>query len=119
MRALAKAFIVAAVAICLACVAVMPEFPDTKIPIRVEDMEAPDPERPLTTLVFPLLARGYVSVKGTTPAGNIGYAIGFEGHDDDAINLGERLGLRGPVSLLPLLGIWMAAAFALSRSRRP
>jgi hypothetical protein len=105
-----------AVAVCLACVTVMPEFPDTKIPIRVETMEAPEPERPLTTLVFPLLARGHVSVKGTTPAGHIGYAIGFEGHDDDAINLGERLGMRGLASLLPLLAMWLAAGIAFRRT---
>ena len=116
MRAAAGALVTWALAVCLACVAVMPEFVDTKIPIRVEDMEAPEPERPLTTFVFPLLARGHVSVKGTAPTGNIGYAIGFEGHDDDAINLGERMGLRGLVSLLPLLTLWAGIAVAFRRS---
>src|SRR5205085_4425963 len=67
LRAAAAACVVYALAVCLACVTVMPEFVDTQIPIRVEDMPAPDPERPLTTFVFPLLARGYVSVKGTSP----------------------------------------------------
>lgn len=107
------------VLICLACVAVMPELPDTTIPIRVEDMQAPDPERPLTTLVFPLLARNHVSVKGTAPTGQIAYAIGFEGHDDDAINLGERIGIPGLSSLVPLLLVWIASAFALRRTLRP
>jgi hypothetical protein len=110
--AAAIASILYAIVVCLACVAVMPEFPDAPIPIRVADMSAPDPEHPLTTLVLPLLARGHVSVKGTTPAGHIGYAIGFEGHDDDAINLGERLGLRGLLSLVPLLLVWIFAAIA-------
>lgn len=118
-RALASVLVIHALATCLACVAVMPEFPDTTIPIRIEDMTAPNPERPLTTLVLPLLVRGHVSVKGTTPAGHIGYAIGFEGHDDDAINLGERLGLRGPWSLVPLLFCWLAAALALATRTKP
>lgn len=117
MFAAATSLVVYAVAVCLACVAVMPEFVDTPIPLRVEDMRAPEPERPLTTFVFPLLARGYVSVKGTSPTGHIGYAIGFEGHDDDAINLGERVGLRGPSSLLPLIAMWIAAAYAFFRKR--
>ena len=117
MRAAAGATVVYSLAVCLACVAVMPEFVDTQIPIRVEDMAPPDPERPLTTFVFPLLARGHVSVKGTTPTGHIGYAIGYEGHDDDAMNLGERLGLRGRLSLVPLLTLWLAAAELLRRSR--
>jgi hypothetical protein len=117
LAALAGSALVYALVVCLACVAVMPEFVDTEIPIRVEDMRAPDPEHPLTTFVLPLLARGYVSVKGTTPGGQIGYAIGFEGHDDDAINLGERLGLHGIASLLPLVVLWLAGGIALSRAR--
>lgn len=116
MFAAASGLVVYAVAVCLACVAVMPEFVDTKIPIRVEDMQAPEPDRPLTTFVFPLVARNYVSVKGTSPAGHIGYAIGFEGHDDDAINFGERIGLRGLASLVPLFAIWIAVALGLRRT---
>ena len=107
-----------AISICLACVAVMPELADTAIPIRVPDMAPPEVERPLTTFVMPLLARGYVSVKGTTPLGHIGYAIGFEGHDDDAMNLGERMGLHGLASLVPLLLVWAIGAIALARATR-
>lgn len=116
LATLAGCAIVYSLVVCSACVAVMPEFVDAPIPLRVSDMREPDIEHPLTTFVLPLIVRGYVSVKGTTPTGQIGYAIGFEGHEDDANNLGERLGLHGLTSLVPLLVLWAIGVAALIRS---
>lgn len=119
LTTLAGASIVYAIAISTACVVVMPELPDVPVAAPAPGMGPVDPEHPLTTLVGPLLARGHVSVKGTTRDGHIGFAIGLPDHDDDAILIGERVGLRGLASVVPLFLLWALGILAFARPPAP
>lgn len=115
--AISASLVAFAVLVCLACVAVMPEFPDVAIASPTEGMRAPDPKRPITTLVIPLFFRGALSVKATTPDGRMGPVVGLAGHENDAFNVGERLGLAGLGSLIPLALLWLATGLVFGVSR--
>lgn len=116
--ALAVALVATSITICTACVAVQPEFFDIQaVQSPAPEIAIPSREHPITQLVFPLLAHGYVSTKASW-SGNLTYAMWAPGHDDDAYNLGEALGLHGKASLLPLLAAWTALAIALVRQLR-
>ena len=112
------ALVAASIAICTACVAVQPEFFDIQaVEPPAPEIAIPIVEHPITELVFPLLAHGHVSTKATW-SGNLSYATWVPGHDDDAYNLGEAIGLAGKTSLVPLLAIWAGFAFAFARQLR-
>ena len=108
------------VLVCLLCVATFPEFPDAWTRSREDPTKA---RRlfpfPLRDFVWPLVAEGRVGEKGLMEDGRVGYAARMPaGHEWDAYNLGEVLGLRGPWSLTPLLALWAAAGWALFGRRR-
>jgi hypothetical protein len=116
--ALVAVLVAGSIAICTACVAVQPEFFD------VQAHEPPAPglaiparEHPITQIVFPLLAHGYVSTKATW-SGQLSYTTWVRGHEDDAYNLGEVIGLDGIASLLPLVVAWLGFGAALARMVR-
>jgi hypothetical protein len=111
--------ILSSVCVCSAAVAVMPEFPDVTLPAApVSGMDVPDVKHPLTQFVFPLLARGQVGIKASLPNGNLSFATWIPGHESDAANVGEALGLTGLASLLPLLALWALALGAMLRCRQ-
>ena len=116
--AIAGALVAISIAICTAAVAVRPELPDGPVGAPpAPELALPDQAHPLTQAVFPLLAHGYVSQKATR--GNwISYAGLHAGHDDDAYNLGEVLGLPGVASLAPLALVWLACGLAIARTAR-
>jgi hypothetical protein len=105
------------IAMCTMTVAVMPELLDQRL-VRAPGpgMAPPDMHYPLTTFVVPSFARGYLSVKGALPNGQIGIASTSPGHERDSYNLGEALGLHGLVSLVPLGILWTFIAFAIVRA---
>jgi hypothetical protein len=110
--------------LCLAAVAVLPEFPEQAVwvPFGDEVLEA-DPRHPLTQFVLPLFLDGRLSVKALGADGRFSVTyLAPPGHENDAYNLGELwCGLRGTSSLLPLAGIWLGAAaltVALGRRQR-
>jgi hypothetical protein len=112
------ALVAVSIAICTACVAIQPEFFD------VQALDAPAPEigiprreHPITQIVVPLLVHGYMSTKASW-SGNLTYTMWAPGHDDDAYNLGEVIGLRGMASLAPLLAAWLGFGVAFSRRLR-
>lgn len=113
--ALVGVLFVASLTVCTVCVSVMPEFPDV-----------PDDGSPLATflrapirhIAFGALAEDRVSEKALLADGRMSFASLRSGHDDDAYNLGEALGLRGAASLLPLLGVWLVFAALLAVTLR-
>jgi hypothetical protein len=107
----------ASIAICTAVVAVRPELPDGPVRAPAPELAVPDVAHPLTEIVAPLLAHGYVSQKATH-ASWISFAGLHAGHDDDAYNLGEAVGLPGAASLLPLALAWLICGVALVRRAR-
>lgn len=109
--------IVFAVAVCTMSVAVMPEFPEAPLPTPIPDRRAPDPPRPITTLVLPLFFAGHVGEKASFSNGTIGFSSIVTGHEHDAYNFGETLGLHGAATLLPLMLAWLIGAIALARVR--
>lgn len=101
------AITVLSIAICTATVAVMPELPDAKAAaMPYEDIEVKDPKHPLRTFVIPLFLRGRLSVKAVQQGGSIGLDCWVKGHEWDAYNWGEAMGLSGLFSLVPLLIFW-------------
>ncbi len=109
------------IAICTVATSVALELPEEAVdsfPV-LEGMEWVDPRHPLTTLVLPLFARDRVSEAAVDGAGRIGLVatLGPE-HEWDAFNLGEKLGLRGRASLLPLLAFWIALAASAAAAPR-
>jgi len=126
LRALAPKLAIAAavtlvagsIAICTMCVAVKPEFSDsqqTRPP--TPDIALPDQHHPITELAIPLFVRGHLSQKWTV-LGQLGFSGQHPGHDDDAYNLGEAIGLPGLASLVPLLAAWIACGVAIGRRLR-
>lgn len=98
------------IAICTMTVAVMPELADQRHLLPPSPAIAPpDMLHPLRTFVIPLFSHGYLGVKGVTPAGMLGLAYTAKGHEWDAFNLGEAMGLHGLSSLIPLGVVWTAA----------
>jgi hypothetical protein len=115
---IAVAFVAVSIAICTACVAVQPELFDVQARHPpAPELAIPDREHPITEIVFPLLVHGYVSTKASW-SGNLAYATLAPGHDDDAYNLGEVIGLSGMASLIPLLAAWFAFGVAFMRQLR-
>lgn len=116
--AVAAAPIAASIAICTACVAVAPEFLDVQARQEiVPGMEIPRMDHPIRDLVFPLLARGHVSFKAEI-RGGLTYESWAPGHERDAFNLGEVMGLSGKASLLPLFAAWLGLGLAMARQVR-
>jgi hypothetical protein len=112
------ALVAVSIAICTACVAVQPEFFDVQATSPpVPEIAIPEREHPITQIVLPMLAHGHVSTKATW-SGQLSYATWVRGHDDDAYNLGERVGLEGKASLVPLLAAWLAFGVAFVRRLR-
>jgi hypothetical protein len=113
-RVVACALLVTSVAVCTMTVAVMPELLEQRhIRSPGPGVDPPDMRYPLRTFVFPSFRRGYLGVKGTLPNGQMGIASTAPGHDWDAYNLGEALGLHGLASLAPLFAAWACLAFML------
>jgi hypothetical protein len=86
------------------------------------DVPVPDMLHPLGTFVLPMFLHGHLSVKGVTASGQLGFASTAPGHEWDAYNLGEAIGLHGLWSLLPLAAVWAAAGAAIAAAqgrRRP
>jgi hypothetical protein len=108
------------IAMCTMTVAVMPELIDQRF-IRSPGpgVPAPDMRSPLSTFVVPSFLHGYLSVKGTTSNGQMGIASTAPGHEWDAFNLGEAMGLRGLASLLPLGILWTCIGLAILLPRQP
>jgi hypothetical protein len=108
------ALVTVSVAMCTMTVAVMPELLDQRF-IRSPGpgVDAPDMLYPLRTFVIPSFVRGYLGVKGTLPNGQMGIASTARGHEWDAYNLGEAMGLHGLASLLPLAAAWAVIAAAI------
>lgn len=112
---LVGALFVASVTICTVCVSVMPEFPDV-----------PDDGSPLAVIArapirhigFAALAENRVSEKALLDDGRMSFAVLRPGHDDDAFNLGEVMGLRGAASLVPLFVAWLAFAWLVALALR-
>jgi hypothetical protein len=115
--ALAACAVAFSIAVCTMSVAVMPEFIDSPLPSPIPDHRAPDPMRPITTFVVPLFFEGHLGEKATVGSGAMGFSSLIPGHDRDAYNLGEVLGLHGVATLLPLFAAWLLAAIAFARVR--
>jgi hypothetical protein len=116
---LAFALVAVAVTVCTMTVSVMPELPDVRYPgAPARDVAAPDMERPLRDFVVPMFARGHLSVKGVGEGGSYTFSSIVPGHTRDAFNLGERMGLRGPASLVPLVLGWVVALVVALRALR-
>lgn len=111
--------IATSVAICTLVTLVLPELPDAD-PTRAAPAEAPalDPRHPISQIIVPLAAEGLVSQKAVSPRGTMGLAAGTPGHADDAFNWGEKLGLGGVWSVIPLLGLWAVGALGIVRLHR-
>jgi hypothetical protein len=119
---LAGCVIAYSVAVCTMCVAVMPEFPDSPMPSPVKTLRPPDEFRPITTFALPLFFEGHIGEKAVFANGIMGFASFSPQHADDATNFGEGIGLRGPISLLPLFSLWALAGLTfvwLGRRHRP
>ncbi len=119
----AAALVGVSIALCTMTVAVMPELPDLRYPgAPVVGMVEPDMHRPLRDFVIPLFATGHVSQKGVGSGGRFVFSELSPGHENDAYNVGERMGLAGAASVLPLLVGWIvclaAALRALATLRR-
>lgn len=117
--AMAGSAVALSVAICTMSVAVMPEFIDAPLPSPVPEQRAPDPARPITTFVLPLFVAGHVGEKAMIASGAMGFSSLIPGHERDAYNVGETLGLRGMATLAPLLLAWLLTVIALARVRDP
>ncbi len=105
--------------VCLSAVAVMPELPETPVPVQQGELVyLADPKHPLVEFAIPLFLEGTLSTKAAYANGRFGLTYLVSGHEHDAYNLGERwLGLSGKVSLLPLAGIWILVGAAWSTRR--
>jgi hypothetical protein len=103
---------------CTMTVAVMPEFLNDRVIRAPGPGVSPDMLHPLRTFVIPSFVRGYLSVKGTLPDGRMGIASTAPGHEWDAYNLGEAMGLRGLASLVPLAAVWACVAAAILAPER-
>jgi hypothetical protein len=111
---------------CTICVAVWPEFPDDIPMVGNPPRLLADKYHPITGFVFPMFLEGRVGMKCSLPNGALTARVGrgADGtirilppdvdHRDDAYNLGEKLGLQGAHSLLPLMGFWLACAGGLA-----
>jgi hypothetical protein len=115
-RVLATTLVVVSIGASTLGAAVMPELPEKLVVAPVPGMAVPDMRAPLRSFALPLFLRGHVSEKATQN-GRIALVSRTSGHEWDAFNLGERVGLPGPWSLLPLLGAW--ALFLVWLFRRP
>lgn len=111
LRAAIVLLLAASIALCLTVTAVLPELPDDN-PARPAPVVAgvPSPRHPIAEIVVPLASQGLVSQKAVGPRGTLGLAARLPGHDDDAFNFGELLGLSGLRSLSPLVLVWLLAA---------
>lgn len=120
LRAIGLAFgtftVVTSIAVCTICVAVMPELPDVPVMLSPLDRRPMDMHKPLRSFVFPLFSAGHVGEKATR-GGKLAFATVSKGHDRDAFNLGELLGLAGKTTLLPLTILWGLLGFAIARTR--
>ncbi len=70
---------------------------------------------PMFQLVFPSFWLGQLSLNAGSMLTSDEAGVSHIGH---AFNLGELVGLRGLTSLLPLLGVWLTAAFLWLRMDR-
>ena len=98
MKRIGPLLVGVSIAVVTLCTAVMPEFPDDEKRFR----------RPVTSMVLPFLAEGRVSEKAVLREGVLEFSSRNPGHDWDAFNLGEVLGLHGLASLIPLAVVWDA-----------
>lgn len=117
--ALAGALVGASIAICTMTVSVMPEMLDVRFPTPpIAELGPIDMQRPLRDFVVPMFVRGRLSEKGVARDGRIGFSSLSHGHERDALNLGELVGLRGLASLLPLGLAWAALGAVAWRAAR-
>ncbi len=117
--AVAGALVAASIAICTMTVSVMPELLDVRYPTPpIAELGAIDMQRPLRDFVVPMFVRGRLGEKGFGRDGRIGFSSLAPGHERDAMNLGELVGLRGLASLLPLLLAWAALGVIAARAAR-
>lgn len=117
-RPASVALLILSVTVCTATVAVMPELPDVRFPgAPARELRPPDMSRPIRTFVFPMLLSGHVSEKSASSSGKLGFSSSQVGHERDAYNLGERLGLKGATSLVPLVLLWGAFVLWVARQR--
>ncbi|HTR49106.1 MAG TPA: hypothetical protein VMJ10_00285 [Kofleriaceae bacterium] len=118
LRGVAIALVAASIAICTVCVGIQPELFDAHMKKGpAPELPIADPRQPLSDTIWPLFRLGYVSNKATFHS-RFKYAANEPGHDADAYNLGELLGLDGTNSFLPLVAIWAAFGFAIVRRLR-
>jgi hypothetical protein len=111
--------VAASIATCTMVVAVEPELDTERFLVPPHpDMALLDMSHPLRAFVFPLFVRGYLSVKGVAPSGGIGLAYTAKGHEWDAFNLGEAMGLKGLASLAPLMTLWALCAVVIAMADR-
>jgi hypothetical protein len=79
-------------------------------------------KRPFWDYELPTFVRGELSASNACPVLGSSQLRGHEaflrGRRRDAFNLGMLLGSRGHRSLAPLLGLWVAAAWGLTRTAR-
>ena len=115
---LAAILCLASIFLCTAAVSVMPEFPDWFAPLRLGDQPIPRPEAPLRDFVLPWFFMGRLSAKASWPSGGLGLDHYESGHTWDAWNVGERMGLGGLASLLPLVLVWCAGVAALAWAQK-
>jgi hypothetical protein len=113
----ASLLVFASIAITTMSVAVMPEFPAQHlVPSPIVWHTNMTIDDPVTDFVFPMIEGGRVSEKAVLPNGAISFARMIPNHDDDAFNLGERLGIHGAWSLLPMLMVWGVGIFWIART---
>jgi hypothetical protein len=107
------------VIICTLVTVVMPELPDYNPSSPQQSRPSTlDPRKPIAQIVVPLAANGLVSQKALSRRGTISLAVALPGHEDDAFNWGEWMGLRGLWSLVPLLLLWGIGAAAIFTTNR-
>ena len=118
-HAIGGALVALSIAICTICVAVRPELPDEPEPRPIAPgVATPDYRHPIIEIALPMFVRGELGAKATA-FGGIGWARqAGHGHDRDAYNLGEIIGLAGLPSLLPLAALWLGAGLLLARALR-
>jgi hypothetical protein len=119
LRGSATVLLLTSVIICTLVTVVMPELPDYNPSSPQQSRPSTlDPRKPIAQIVVPLAANGLVSQKALSRRGTISLAVALPGHEDDAFNWGEWMGLRGLWSLVPLLLLWGIGAAAIFTTNR-
>ncbi len=119
IRVIAVILLVVSVSICTVCVLVMPEFPDFPPGVQ-SDQETKDIiHHPIGRFIMPMFLKDMVSQKTVRPNGTVDLAFLDPDGKNDTWNIGEKMGLRGRKSIIPLLVFWaLAAGIAFQLNRR-